>query len=126
MTAMTTQAARWRDRLVALLPADLRRRDAVRAQLRRQVNAVLMVHDDRLHDLANGAWRSAGQQSSAEQIAAAARELLPPGPVARSVLLLHDIEGYKHEEIAELTGIAVGTSKAQLHRARKLMKEWLE
>jgi RNA polymerase sigma factor (sigma-70 family) len=49
---------------------------------------------------------------------------LPPG--ARSVLLLHDIEGYKHEEIAELTGIAVGTSKAQLHRARKLMKEWLE
>ena len=49
---------------------------------------------------------------------------LPPG--ARSVLLLHDVEGYKHEEIAELTGIAVGTSKAQLHRARKLMKEWLK
>lgn len=48
---------------------------------------------------------------------------LPPG--ARSVLLLHDVEGYQHEEIAQLTGIAVGTSKAQLHRARKLMKEWL-
>jgi RNA polymerase sigma-70 factor (ECF subfamily) len=49
---------------------------------------------------------------------------LPKG--ARAVLMLHDVEGYKHEEIAELTGIAVGTSKAQLHRARKLMKEWLQ
>lgn len=49
---------------------------------------------------------------------------LPKG--ARTVLVLHDIEGYQHEEIAELTGIAVGTSKAQLHRARRLMKEWLQ
>jgi RNA polymerase sigma factor (sigma-70 family) len=48
---------------------------------------------------------------------------LPKG--ARAVLLLHDVEGYRHDEIAALTGIAVGTSKAQLHRARKLMKEWL-
>ncbi|MDP9140616.1 MAG: sigma-70 family RNA polymerase sigma factor [Pseudomonadota bacterium] len=48
---------------------------------------------------------------------------LPKG--ARAVLLLHDVEGYQHEEIAKLTGIAVGTSKAQLHRARKLMKEML-
>lgn len=48
---------------------------------------------------------------------------LPKG--ARTVLVLHDVEGYRHEDIAELTGIAVGTSKAQLHRARKLMKEWL-
>lgn len=49
---------------------------------------------------------------------------LPPG--ARAVLMLHDVEGYRHEEIAKLTGIAVGTSKAQLHRARKLMKELLK
>lgn len=48
---------------------------------------------------------------------------LPKG--ARAVLLLHDVEGYQHEEIATLTGIAVGTSKAQLHRARKLMKKML-
>lgn len=48
---------------------------------------------------------------------------LPKG--ARAVLVLHDVEGWKHEEIAAATGIAVGTSKAQLHRARKLMKEWL-
>jgi RNA polymerase sigma factor (sigma-70 family) len=49
---------------------------------------------------------------------------LPKG--ARTVLWLHDVEGYLHEEIATLTGIAVGTSKAQLHRARKLMKEHLQ
>lgn len=49
---------------------------------------------------------------------------LPRG--ARAVLILHDIEGYQHDEIAQMTGIAVGTSKAQLHRARKLMKEWLQ
>jgi len=49
---------------------------------------------------------------------------LPKG--ARTVLFLHDVEGYQHDEIAELTGIAVGTSKAQLHRARRLLKEWLQ
>ena len=49
---------------------------------------------------------------------------LPPG--ARTVFVLHDVEGYQHEEIARLTGIADGTSKAQLHRARRLLREHLE
>jgi len=44
---------------------------------------------------------------------------------ARSVLVLYDIEGYQHSEIAEMTGMAVGSSKAQLHRARKLLREEL-
>jgi RNA polymerase sigma-70 factor (ECF subfamily) len=48
---------------------------------------------------------------------------LPPG--ARRVFILHDIEGYKHDEIARLTGAAAGTIRAQLHRARKLMMEAL-
>jgi RNA polymerase sigma-70 factor, ECF subfamily len=48
---------------------------------------------------------------------------LPPG--ARAVFVLHDVEGYKHEEIAGLLDMAVGTSKAQLHRARKLLREAL-
>ena len=48
---------------------------------------------------------------------------LPYG--ARVVLVLHDIEGYSHEEIAESCGIAVGTAKAQLHRARRLLRERL-
>lgn len=49
---------------------------------------------------------------------------LPKG--ARMVMWLYDVEGYQHHEIAQLAGIAVGTSKAQLHRARKLMKEMLQ
>jgi len=44
---------------------------------------------------------------------------------ARTVLVLYDIEGYRHAEIAEMTGMAVGSSKAQLHRARKLVREVL-
>ena len=48
---------------------------------------------------------------------------LPAG--ARDVFVLHDVEGYRHAEIGDLLGIAEGTSKAQLHRARKLLREAL-
>lgn len=48
---------------------------------------------------------------------------LPPG--ARAVFALHDVEGYKHEEIAEMLDITSGGSKAQLHRARRLLREAL-
>lgn len=51
----------------------------------------------------------------------AAIAALPTG--ARAVFVLHDVEGYRHEEIAEMTGIAVGTSKAHLHKARRLLRE---
>lgn len=44
---------------------------------------------------------------------------------ARAVLVLHDIEGWKHEEIAAELGMAVGSSKAQLHRARGLLRKRL-
>jgi len=54
----------------------------------------------------------------------AAMEKLPPG--ARQIFVLHDIEGYKHEEIAEMCGITAGGSKAQLHRARLLLREALK
>lgn len=61
-----------------------------------------------------------GLRSDLEQAIAALPER------ARSVLVLFDVEGYTHEEIANLTGMAVGSSKAQLHRARKLVREVLE
>lgn len=48
---------------------------------------------------------------------------LPRG--ARTVLVLFDVEGYSQDEIARLTGTAVGTVKAQLHRARRLLRELL-
>lgn len=46
---------------------------------------------------------------------------LPDG--ARSILVMHDIEGYSHKEIALMLDIAEGTSKAQLSRARGLLKK---
>jgi len=49
---------------------------------------------------------------------------LPEG--AREVFVLYDIEGYSHAEIGEMTGIAEGTSKAQLFRARQLLREKLD
>jgi RNA polymerase sigma-70 factor (ECF subfamily) len=48
---------------------------------------------------------------------------LPKG--ARRVFTLHDVEGYKHEEIAEMLGVTTGATKAQLHRARMLLREAL-
>lgn len=48
---------------------------------------------------------------------------LPEG--AREVLVLHDIQGYRYREIAELIGTAEGTVKSQLHRARRLVREAL-
>ena len=46
-------------------------------------------------------------------------------PRARAVLVLHDVEGWKHEEIAVELSMAVGTSKAHLNRARKLLRVML-
>ena len=48
---------------------------------------------------------------------------LPPG--ARKVFVLHDVEGFKHEEIAEQLGVTTGSTKAQLHRARLLLRKSL-
>jgi RNA polymerase sigma-70 factor, ECF subfamily len=51
-------------------------------------------------------------------------ERLPNG--ARLVFVLHDVEGYAHTEIAARMGITENTCKAQLHRARGILKEWLD
>ncbi len=48
---------------------------------------------------------------------------LPQG--ARTVFVLHDIEGFTHEEIGSLLGVTSGTSKAQLHRARMILRDYL-
>ena len=49
---------------------------------------------------------------------------LPDG--ARAVFVLYSLEGYTHDEIADMLGIAQGSSKAQLHRARQLLQSKLE
>ena len=53
-----------------------------------------------------------------------ALDRLPHG--ARQVFVLHDVEGYKHEEIGGLLGISAGTSKSQLHRARMILRGCLD
>jgi hypothetical protein len=52
-----------------------------------------------------------------------AMQRLPPG--MRQIFVLHDIEGYKHDEIAAMLGIAQGTSKSQLHRVRMVLRKYL-
>ena len=54
----------------------------------------------------------------------AALARLPAG--ARTVFVLHDVEGYSHDEIAEMTGIAAGTARAQLFRARQRLMTLLD
>lgn len=50
--------------------------------------------------------------------------MLPDG--AKEVLVLHDIEGYRYREIAEVLGVAEGTVKSQLSRARRLVREAMD
>ena len=50
-----------------------------------------------------------------------AMDRLPDG--YRRVLVMHDVEGWTHEEIGEALGIAPGTSKSQLHKARARMRQ---
>lgn len=45
---------------------------------------------------------------------------------ARMVFVLFAVEGYRHEEISSMMGMAVGSSKAQYHRARQLLQEWID
>lgn len=76
----------------------------------------IIVTDDLTAFEKKGATPSPGLRIDMERAIAS----LPEG--ARQVFVLHDIEGYKHREIAEQMGTATGTCKAQLHRARKLLR----
>jgi RNA polymerase sigma-70 factor (ECF subfamily) len=51
-------------------------------------------------------------------------DALPPG--YRSIFVLHDIEGYEHNEIADMVGCSIGNSKSQLHKARMKLRELLK
>ncbi|HEV7838540.1 MAG TPA: sigma-70 family RNA polymerase sigma factor [Gemmatimonadaceae bacterium] len=68
-----------------------------------------------------GAARASGVDVRMEMEEAIAS--LPKG--ARLAFVLHDVEGYQHQEIAEQLKISVGTVKAQLHRARRLLRDRL-
>ncbi|GAB3390041.1 RNA polymerase sigma factor [Lysobacter fragariae] len=79
--------------------------------------------DDEVFDLV-GTTDSAGHTTALSMDLERAVASLPPR--ARAVLVLYDVEGWQHEEIAAQLGMAVGSSKAQLHRARTLLRSRLE
>lgn len=86
----------------------------------RKQHPVDHVEDDELERMMQPVQAfCAGERGDLERAVAG----LPPR--ARAVLVLYDIEGWKHEEIANELGMAVGSSKAQLHRARGLLKRAL-
>lgn len=82
-------------------------------------------HDDAVEDMDTISYGDVrplpvpGLSLDLEQAIAA----LPPG--AKKVFVLHDIEGYTHEEIAESLGVTAGGCKAQLHRARMILRRML-
>jgi len=95
------------------------------------VNVALMDLRSLKHDpVEQGVEEDALPESGAHPFCPAEREELERAvsalsPRTRAVLVLHDVEGWKHEEIAAELGMAVGSSKAQLHRARQLLRRAL-
>lgn len=89
-----------------------------RSEQRRAARVLSMEDTSRLA----GAAKSSGIESKLDMESAIAS--LPKG--ARLAFVLHDVEGYQHQEIAEQLSVTVGTVKAQLHRARRLLRERLE
>jgi RNA polymerase sigma-70 factor (ECF subfamily) len=88
-----------------------------RSTARREAR-VRAVGDDLPHDVAGPEGGTAESIDLERAISS-----LPDG--ARTVFVLHDVEGFRHQDVSRLMGIAVGTSKAQLHRARKLLRKAL-
>jgi RNA polymerase sigma-70 factor (ECF subfamily) len=86
-----------------------------RARKRREVLGDEASVDEMADATADGGVEDPGASRDLE----AAIGRLPPG--ARHVLVLSGVYGYSHEETADMLGIAVGTCKAQLHRARQLL-----
>ena len=80
---------------------------------------IVLTNDLTIDEGSSGRAPQAAERMDLEEAMAALPE------ATRSVFVLHEVEGYTHQEIAELTGRAEGTCKALLHRARRLLKERL-
>ena len=102
----------WLHRLAVNVVIERFRQDATRRQ---------RLHDgEEIFETLSAPMRSGDLSMDFE----AALESLPDG--ARQIFVLHDVEGYKHHEIGTLLDISSGTSKAQLHRARMMLRKYLK
>ena len=104
----------WLHRIAVNQVLSLQRKESRRPGHLELVEERLEQTDDRPRE------RDAGIEMDLEEAVGS----LPPG--ARNVFVLFAVHGYSHEETANMLGVAVGTCKAQLHRARKLLAERLE
>lgn len=104
----------WLHRLAVNVVLGQRRSDG------RRDRRVLLSDDLTAHERADRREGDPGSRMDLE----AAMATLPAA--ARTVFVMHEVEGYTHDEIARLTGRAEGTCKTLLHRARKLLRERLE
>jgi RNA polymerase sigma-70 factor (ECF subfamily) len=104
-----SQFSTWLHRLtVNLVLMHFRRKAARRDQTPESLESVgKVIHQD---------WKPFGAQLADRIALDSALAKLPAG--CRSVFVLFDLIGYKHQEIANLLGVSVGTSKSQLHKAR--------
>lgn len=100
----------WMHRIVANAALDNTRRRKVRAA-------------EELHDVHAAPFRDPAAHADLRERLAAALATLPPRQ--RAVLVLHDLEGYKHGEIGELLGIPEGTARSDLFHARGTMRRAL-
>lgn len=91
-------------------------RESLRKRKRRNETST----DGMLERMGDGARPDPGRRLDLEEAIAA----LPDG--YRTVLVLHDLEGFTHPEISDRLGIAVGTSRSQLHHARRAVRRYLE
>src|SRR5690606_35699496 len=103
----------WLHRLAINIVLGRRRADGRRSA------RIVLTHDLTIYEKAGEAGAKAGESLDLEAALAALPE------ATRGVFVMHEVEGYTHQEIAELTGRAEGTCKALLHRARRLLKEKL-
>ena len=91
---------------------------------RRKSRPVEQSSDEETRERVSGFARRRSSTRAVERIAIKdAVGALPPG--YRAAFILHDVEGYEHEEIARMLGVNSGTSKSQLHRARTKLREML-
>jgi RNA polymerase sigma factor (sigma-70 family) len=88
----------------------------------RKSKGIMMMREEYVQNVILTAPSTAVHKMAAEEIMTMVRAL-PDG--YRAVFNLYGIEGYSHKEIAELLGISVGTSKSQLHKARKMLQDMI-
>jgi len=101
----------WLSRIVANAALDIARRRKVRST-------------DELSDALQSPFRDPAQHAELQARLAEALAELPER--ARSVIVLHDVEGYTHLEIGEMLGIPGGTARSDLHHARKKLRDLLK